>query len=227
VSLAALRAQIDLHCHGDNTADQALVGQVRDGDGHESHDGCGVTCGENGDGEDDGGHSGSACDTLGIRAYFSTSAVIELLADAKLPCGLVDAEMLATLTSGATVVATFGQGGYHSDDRLSTETTTRTSTGSGTLARHDAIVNISATRTVAPTTALSFTTASEGRVRVDVYDMGGRLVKTLVDEFRPAGQQSVAWNGAYASDRRVSAGVYLFRIQTMEGSASYRVAVVR
>jgi hypothetical protein len=40
----------------------------------------------------------------------------------------------------------------------------------------------------------------------------------LVDGVRPAGVQSVVWNGGDSSDRYVASGVYFIRMSTAQGS---------
>jgi len=62
---------------------------------------------------------------------------------------------------------------------------------------------------------------------VTVYDMQGRFVKSLLDEFRAAGEQRLAWNGSNAQSQKVASGVYFFRIQAPEGAYIQRVAVVK
>lgn len=52
----------------------------------------------------------------------------------------------------------------------------------------------------------------EAPVRVDVYDVAGRLVRTLIDGREPGGAHSVRWNGCDADGRAVSSGVYLVRL---------------
>jgi flagellar hook assembly protein FlgD len=49
------------------------------------------------------------------------------------------------------------------------------------------------------------------RVRIDVYDLLGRKVETLVNEEKQAGQHQAVWD---ASDR--SSGVYFYRIEAGE-----------
>jgi hypothetical protein len=44
-------------------------------------------------------------------------------------------------------------------------------------------------------TVITFTLASPGPARLEIYDVGGRLVRRLIDGVRPAGQQSVLWDG--------------------------------
>jgi subtilisin family serine protease len=58
-------------------------------------------------------------------------------------------------------------------------------------------------------TVLSFTTTTPGPVRLRLYDLDGRLVRELVNEFMPAGRHERTWNGASASGARLAAGVYL------------------
>ena len=47
---------------------------------------------------------------------------------------------------------------------------------------------------------------------VAIYDLGGRLVKTLWDEPLPAGGHTVAWKGLDASGAFVPPGIYLLRV---------------
>ncbi len=46
-----------------------------------------------------------------------------------------------------------------------------------------------------------------------VFDVAGRRVRTLVDERRPAGVFSVAWNGEDDRGQRVASGVYFYRMR--------------
>jgi hypothetical protein len=63
-----------------------------------------------------------------------------------------------------------------------------------------------------PTTVISFDLAKPGYVRLDVFDVAGRRVATLVDGNQPAGTAEVAWNGGDANGRPVSSGVYFYRL---------------
>jgi len=50
----------------------------------------------------------------------------------------------------------------------------------------------------------------EGPARLDVYDLGGRLVETVAEGMMPAGESSISW----ASGRELPPGVYCVRLQT-------------
>ena len=232
---AALRLGGD-HPHGDDADD--------DGD-DEDRDCGGIVCGEHGGRDHDGDSgdhpsgNGGACDTLGIRACFSTQALLDVLAGAKMPCDLVHAEIHATLTNGATVVATFGKNNHEDEGEGDKDKDTDKDRDKGkdkdegkdhgTLAGNDTRgLNPKARpNPLNPKTELSFTMSREGRVRVTVYDMQGRLVKTLLDDIRATGEQRLSWDGSNARSEKVASGVYFFRIQAPEGEVIHRVAVVK
>ena len=66
-----------------------------------------------------------------------------------------------------------------------------------------------------------------GTVSLVVYDLLGRRVRTLVDGQRPAGPHSVTWDGTDASGRRLSAGVYLYRLEAGGQAETRRLVLVR
>ena len=65
-----------------------------------------------------------------------------------------------------------------------------------------------------PTTTIMFDLAAPGRVRIDIYSIDGRRVRTLVDDAYAAGRHFEVWNGRDHAGRSVASGTYLF---TMEG----------
>jgi hypothetical protein len=50
------------------------------------------------------------------------------------------------------------------------------------------------------------------RIQLKIYDLTGRLVRTLVDEIQQPGYYKVSWDGLDESGRRVKNGVYVCRI---------------
>jgi len=78
-----------------------------------------------------------------------------------------------------------------------------------------------------PETTLEFRTTQDGPVKVTVYDIQGRLVKTLQDGNLPAGYNSVRWNGTTSTGNHVSSGVYYFKVSAVEGETVVRVTVLK
>jgi hypothetical protein len=59
-----------------------------------------------------------------------------------------------------------------------------------------------------PSTELRFTLPRTGRVGLEIVDVRGRRVRTLLDEVRPAGDHAVRWQGRDGAGRPVASGVY-------------------
>jgi len=67
-----------------------------------------------------------------------------------------------------------------------------------------------------PVTTIQYDLPSDGLVNVLVYDMTGRMVKTLVNGLQNSGQNYIKWNGTNDNGEQVSAGLYLYTIQIGE-----------
>ncbi len=78
-----------------------------------------------------------------------------------------------------------------------------------------------------PETHLRFQVADFGFVELQIFDMSGRLVRTLLREHRPAGTHSVTWNGRDETGRAVSSGVYFYRLNTAGQTLSRKMLLIR
>ena len=74
---------------------------------------------------------------------------------------------------------------------------------------------------------LWLTLTSGGRVALDVYDVGGRKVRSLEEGFLGAGMHELGWDRRDASGRTLPAGVYLVNARTASDTRVARVAVIR
>lgn len=59
-----------------------------------------------------------------------------------------------------------------------------------------------------PSTTIRFDLASTGHVTFRIYDVAGRVVRTLMDEPLPLGFHSLLWDGSSDSGQHVATGVY-------------------
>lgn len=71
---------------------------------------------------------------------------------------------------------------------------------------------------------LAFTLPTAGNVRVDVFDMLGRKVATLLDKTVRAGRHQVQWNGRNYKQEAVSNGVYFFKVQADTDAGFYNAS---
>ncbi|MDI6840690.1 MAG: T9SS type A sorting domain-containing protein [bacterium] len=64
-------------------------------------------------------------------------------------------------------------------------------------------------------------------VSVRIYDMAGRLVKTLIDKKWNTGVYKIIWNGEDKLGNRVAAGIYFYRLETGKSIISKKLVVLR
>ena len=65
-----------------------------------------------------------------------------------------------------------------------------------------------------PSTLIPYQVPTAGRVRLEVFNVLGQRVATLVDEEQSAGVHTAVWNATDAAGRAVSAGVYFYRLSS-------------
>ena len=78
-----------------------------------------------------------------------------------------------------------------------------------------------------PSTSILYELPHSGNVRIDIYDVAGRRVKTLVDEIQEAGKREVAWNGRDANGSIVTSGVYFVKLALAGDSVTRKIVILR
>jgi len=78
-----------------------------------------------------------------------------------------------------------------------------------------------------PSTMIVFSLARPVEVHLAVYDVSGRLVRVLVNESRSAGNHRVEWDGRDGRGSSVASGVYFYRLQAGEFSATRKMVMLR
>jgi hypothetical protein len=63
-----------------------------------------------------------------------------------------------------------------------------------------------------PTTTISFSLKEAGFVSINIYNMKGQLVKTLVNENLDAAYHNVVWNGKDNRNKTASSGIYFYKM---------------
>jgi hypothetical protein len=155
------------------------------------------------------------CDEVeGLHVCFEMSALRDFFGDADVASSLNDATIEGTLSNGDTFVATLGSfktvPPNHANDHKKSPLTLRVKPNP-----------------LNPKAAISFTLTQPGRVKIAIYDLQGRLVRTVLDETRAVGAQSVAWNGMDATDHRVASGTYYVHIEAAQGREVRSVTVLK
>lgn len=68
-----------------------------------------------------------------------------------------------------------------------------------------------------PATEIVFAAPRSGHVRLEIYNIVGQKVKTLVDESVTAGLKAVTWDGRSDGGYPVASGIYYYRLSTADG----------
>jgi hypothetical protein len=80
---------------------------------------------------------------------------------------------------------------------------------------------------LSPSGALVIHTARPGSVEVRVFDVRGRLVRTIAVPGMPAGIHEIPIDGRDARGRALVSGIYFYSLRTADGVVRGRFAVVR
>ncbi|PIE75874.1 hypothetical protein CSA17_05200 [bacterium DOLJORAL78_65_58] len=76
-----------------------------------------------------------------------------------------------------------------------------------------------------PSTTIAFDLPRAMRVRLSVFDIRGHLVRSLLDETLPAGANRVPWDGTGNGGDPVASGMYLYRLDTPDGTRQGRMTL--
>ncbi len=66
-----------------------------------------------------------------------------------------------------------------------------------------------------------------GRAEVEIFDLAGRRIVTLLDETRPSGHHEIEWNGRDERGRGVASAAYLVRLRVNESVEAERLLLLR
>ncbi len=78
-----------------------------------------------------------------------------------------------------------------------------------------------------PSTKIEFNMPKRGELSIKIYNVRGELVKTLIDEVRPAGADHVLWDGTNNNGDAVSSGVYFYETIAFGKSTVNKMALVK
>jgi len=65
-----------------------------------------------------------------------------------------------------------------------------------------------------PETKIVFDLPESGQVKLEIYNIKGQKIKTLLDCYMSPGRSEMQWNSKDDNGKRVSSGIYFYRLQT-------------
>ncbi len=78
-----------------------------------------------------------------------------------------------------------------------------------------------------PETTISYSVEKAGNVSIEIYNILGQKVKTLVNDKKEAGSHNVVWNGKDQAGNNVSSGVYFYRMKNGSYSKTNKMILMK
>ncbi len=78
-----------------------------------------------------------------------------------------------------------------------------------------------------PTTSITYALPQAVEVKLVIFDLQGRHVRTLVDQRQPAGSYAITWDGRNEQGEVIASGVYLYQLRAGSFVQTRKMALVR
>jgi hypothetical protein len=76
-------------------------------------------------------------------------------------------------------------------------------------------------------TMISYALPNSGKVTLDIFNVLGQKVVTLIDGYQDAGYKSVIWNGRDSKGQATSSGVYCYRLTTPDNNTTKQMLMLK
>lgn len=74
---------------------------------------------------------------------------------------------------------------------------------------------------------ISFSLTASAHVALEIFDISGKLVRSLTEGGRPEGIHTVAWDGRDNAGKPVANGIYFYRLTTGDYTATRKLTIIR
>lgn len=78
-----------------------------------------------------------------------------------------------------------------------------------------------------PHTSIHFSLKDRQRVSIDIYNVKGQHIRTLIDKIRERGTHNALWDGRDMNGRPAASGIYIYHMQCAEYSAVRRMMLCK
>lgn len=78
-----------------------------------------------------------------------------------------------------------------------------------------------------PTTQIEYQIPSEGYVTIQIFNINGELVRTLMNMNQPAGKYTVLWDGRGDNSKPAASGIYIYRITNGNSVLSKKMLLLK
>ena len=76
-------------------------------------------------------------------------------------------------------------------------------------------------------TSIQYDLAEQSDVKITIFDLKGRVVKTLNEGIKDAGQHIVVWDGKNEDSEKVSSGIYFYQIKSKQYTKTKKMTLIK
>ncbi|MCK4695457.1 MAG: T9SS type A sorting domain-containing protein, partial [Candidatus Cloacimonetes bacterium] len=73
-----------------------------------------------------------------------------------------------------------------------------------------------------PETTISFSFPKSDNISLEIFNIKGQLVETLITDYREAGKHSIIWDA-----KNINSGIYFYRLQTADFTEMKKCILVK
>jgi hypothetical protein len=78
-----------------------------------------------------------------------------------------------------------------------------------------------------PTTSIKFEMSKQDHVEIEIYNIKGQKVKTLVNDIKEPGFHEIVWTGNDNNNKKVGSGVYFYKMKTSNYSSTKKMLLIK
>lgn len=78
-----------------------------------------------------------------------------------------------------------------------------------------------------PHTSIRYDIANKDHVKLTIYDMAGKQIRTLVNEVQTGGERLIVWNGKDDNGQQVSSGIYIYELTAGSQKQSRKMVLIK
>jgi hypothetical protein len=78
-----------------------------------------------------------------------------------------------------------------------------------------------------PTTTIAYNMVEEGNVSIEVFNIKGQKVKTLLNEHMTVGDYTLVWEGTNDNNQKVSSGIYFYKMKSGNYSSTKKMILMK
>ena len=78
-----------------------------------------------------------------------------------------------------------------------------------------------------PATTIQYSISHSGTISLEIFNLLGQKIKTIVNEFQPIGTYSIRWDGKSDDNKITASGIYYYRLRANEFISTKKMLFIK